>query len=51
LLAARKAGEILSQLERGKTGPKELPATLAGNSEYAQTRERKAEGFPDLITH
>jgi hypothetical protein len=35
--ASRRAGEILKQLERGKTGPKELSATLAGNSEYTQT--------------
>jgi hypothetical protein len=37
LEASRRAGEILKQLERGKTGPKELPASVADNSEYAQT--------------
>ena len=41
LLAACKAGEILEQLSRGKTGPKKLPASVAvnsnGKSEYAQT--------------
>jgi hypothetical protein len=36
LLAERKAGDLLGQLNRGKTGPK-LPATVAGNSEYSQT--------------
>lgn len=37
LLATHKAGQVLSQLERGKTGPKELSATVADNSEYAKT--------------
>lgn len=36
LLAERKAGEILTGLERGKTGPK-LAASLAGNSDYRRT--------------
>ncbi len=38
ILACRKAGDFLSQLERGKPGPK-LPATIAGNSDYMKTLE------------
>ena len=38
-LAAGKAGEILKQLERGKTGPKELSASVADKSEYTRTLE------------
>jgi hypothetical protein len=37
LLAACKAGEILEQLAKGKTGPKKLSAKAAGNSPYRQT--------------
>jgi len=31
--AERRAGELLAEIQRGKTGPK-LPATAAGNSDY-----------------
>jgi hypothetical protein len=54
LLASHKAGEILSQLERGKTGPKKLSAKAAGNSEYAKTLndtntpERTAQGWQQI---
>lgn len=37
LRAERKAGEMLAQLERGKTGPKELGTSAVPNSEYAAT--------------
>ena len=53
LLADRKAGELLKQLERGQTGPKKLgaraapnsdphgklPDTLSGNSDYRRVLE------------
>ena len=54
LLAARKAGELLRHLERGKTGPKELPASVAGNSAYRKvlketnTPERTARHWQKL---
>jgi len=54
LLASQKAGKILKQLARGKTGPKGLPATLAGDSEYGQTLketntpERTAQYWQEL---
>jgi hypothetical protein len=37
LLAERKAGELLGQLDKSKPGPKKLDAKLAPNSEYTQT--------------
>ena len=36
LLADRKAGELLKQLERGQTGPKKLGAARAPNSDYGR---------------
>lgn len=52
--AERKAGEMLKQLERGKTGPKQLPDSLSGNSAYRETikeneiPERTAERWQQL---
>lgn len=38
-MADFKAGQLLEQLERGKTGPKKLASSVSGNSEYAQILE------------
>jgi len=56
LLAARKAGEILKQLERAPRGGKggTIPAKVAGMSDYAtalkdtDTPERTAERWQEL---
>lgn len=45
ILAERKAGTLLAGLKRGKTGPKELPATIAGNSDYRAVL--KGEKIPE----
>lgn len=51
--AERKAGELLANMERGRTGPK-LPASSAGNSSYRKTLdeakipERTAERWQEL---
>lgn len=47
--AERRAGELLKQLERGKTGPKELHSNVECNSEYRVVLEEHE--IPDTTAH
>jgi len=40
----RKAGEMLRELERGKTGPKKLHTIVVDNSDYRELRTQGGGG-------